>query len=335
MIGMAAGTLLLFNGDILGASGILSSVALSPKKALQDPSQHWKLVLIASFLSTTSLFFASSYDKDDVSKSRLSPLGFVIAGLLVGFGTKLGNGCTSGHGICGLPRISRRSMVSVATFMLTGVTTAMLTSPTSENVKDFASFLRTDTPTASASSGGIYLTLFSVASALMAPLFHSEKRNENDNAKLAPAAVAGAIFSAGLYVGKMVYASCVLNFLDLSKMLDGTWDPTLCLVMGGGSVVSWISYQFVQGYSFFKKNKTLQKPIACKAGSKFGVPTNTVINAPLVLGAVVFGMGWGLAGICPGPGLWVAGAGVSPVLSHWLPAFLVGSYAANQVQKRL
>lgn len=64
---------------------------------------------------------------DDVSSiSKIGFIGAAIAGLLVGFGTKLGNGCTSGHGVCGLPRLSKRSFVAVGSFMTLGIITATL-----------------------------------------------------------------------------------------------------------------------------------------------------------------------------------------------------------------
>jgi len=56
----------------------------------------------------------------------MSPIGWIFAGLLVGFGTKMGNGCTSGHGVCGLPRLSKRSLVAVITFFLTGIISTTL-----------------------------------------------------------------------------------------------------------------------------------------------------------------------------------------------------------------
>lgn len=70
---------------------------------------------------TTPLF-----DKKDIMISHLDLIGFAIAGFCVGFGTKMGNGCTSGHGVCGLPRFSRRSYVAVACFMITGIGIATL-----------------------------------------------------------------------------------------------------------------------------------------------------------------------------------------------------------------
>jgi uncharacterized protein len=97
LIGLAAAILLLCNGDILGASGIVSSVGLHPFTSLRDATQHWKLVLIASFCVTSHLFFAYDYQDLDQGLASLSVYAYLLGGFLVGFGTKLGNGCTSGR----------------------------------------------------------------------------------------------------------------------------------------------------------------------------------------------------------------------------------------------
>ena len=109
LIGLSAATLLLFNGDILGASGLMSSFVVAPVKTLTDPSQQWKLSFLAAFALTTRIY-VTCIDPDALTDQRLgygdstvpivSPLGFVIGGFLVGFGTRLGNGCTTGHGEC-------------------------------------------------------------------------------------------------------------------------------------------------------------------------------------------------------------------------------------------
>ena len=98
LIGLAAAVLLLFNGDILGASGILSSILNNPVKALQDPSQYWKISLLASFLFTSTHLLGSSYVEAPQSTNAVPPsiYGLIVGGFLVGLGTKLGNGCTSG-----------------------------------------------------------------------------------------------------------------------------------------------------------------------------------------------------------------------------------------------
>ncbi|MFK9071990.1 MULTISPECIES: DUF6691 family protein [Proteus] len=103
----------------------------------------------------------------------------------------------------------------------------------------------------------------------------------------------GLLFSAGLIVGGMSNPQKILAFLDIT----GNWDPSLLIIMGAGLVVSVIGYQLTR--------RRQQSVLACP----LNIPTNKVIDKPLGLGSALFGLGWGLAGICPGPGLVLVGAG--------------------------
>lgn len=111
LIGLAVAILLILNGRIAGISGILAGV-LKPAKG----DTAWKLAFIVGILVAPLLFITFVYTPE-VTIATSTPL-LIAAGLLVGFGTRLGSGCTSGHGICGMARFSRRSMVAVAIFML-------------------------------------------------------------------------------------------------------------------------------------------------------------------------------------------------------------------------
>jgi uncharacterized membrane protein YedE/YeeE len=367
LIGLSAGALLLLNGDILGASGIVSSTTLSPWKAVTDPSQHWKLVFLSSFLLTSTIFYGPAFEAPaaaSLSSGRsISTLSSILAGFLVGFGTKLGNGCTTGHGICGLARMSVRSLASVVTFMTTGVATTILTSPTGP-LANYTQFLRTNTSTTTAEFAGSLVTLSVVCAALLATFLMSHRKetsaqdgNGNTSvitsytAKVGPAALSGVMFAAGLYNSGMIYTSKVFGFMDLSAISSGYWDPTLAMVMGGGLVTSWIAYQFVNingntcdsansnsssnsSFSKVSHRASLDSPLALPKGSKFGVPTNTSIDFNLLAGATCFGLGWGIAGVCPGPAILLASVGVPSVLFYWWPSFIAGSYLANEYKSR-
>jgi len=148
IIGLSAASLLLLSGDILGASGILSSVFLSPKKAVTDPSMAWKLVFLSSFSLLSSLVLGRYFTQDDrlgndPSIPVVSTAGYLVAGFFVGFGTQLGNGCTSGHGICGMARLSVRSLAAVGTFMITAFAVAALTAPENAWASEATAWLRT------------------------------------------------------------------------------------------------------------------------------------------------------------------------------------------------
>lgn len=113
LIGGAAALLFLTHGRIAGISGIVGS--LLPSAAAD---RGWRLAFVAGLLGAGVV--GGQLAPAAVGASvRAVPL-VLLAGLLVGFGTRMGSGCTSGHGVCGLSRWSSRSMVAVATFMLTG-----------------------------------------------------------------------------------------------------------------------------------------------------------------------------------------------------------------------
>jgi hypothetical protein len=334
IIGGAAASLLLFSGEIMGASGIVNSLALHPKRALTDPSQHWKIAFLSSFVVTTSLYFSDSYDTHRDDTWKLSGLAYALGGLLVGFGTKLGNGCTSGHGICGMARLSKRSITAVFTFMGSAIATAFLAHEMPE-LSFITDKLHDDSSSHDRNTTlSLFLSTALVgATALAFFVQKKEKRDPNDIRKLGPGAISGALFAAGLSVGQMIYQSRVLGFLNVSGIFDNAWDPTLTMVMGGGLVVSWLSYQFIEGYKIVSNTKALEKPIALRRGSRFSVPNNTTIDDELLLGAACFGTGWGIAGLCPGPAMFVGALGVKTVLYQWWPSYFLGAYLAEQYKE--
>lgn len=101
------------------------------------------------------------------------------------------------------------------------------------------------------------------------------------------ALLAGIIFGVGLAVSGMLIPDKVLNFLDIA----GHWDPSLALVMGGAIVVT------LPGYFVVTKR---ERPLFAES---FSLPTTTAIDAKLLVGAALFGIGWGLSGLCPAPAL--------------------------------
>ena len=118
MLGVATVILLLGIGRIAGISGIVSSV-LKPKNI-----EMWQVLFIAGLIVSPLLYrLVKPLPVLDISTSI--PL-LIAAGLLVGFGTRLGSGCTSGHGICGHARLSPRSMAATVTFMLFGILTVYI-----------------------------------------------------------------------------------------------------------------------------------------------------------------------------------------------------------------
>ena len=118
LIGLSAGLMMLLLGRIAGISGILGS--LLPPRAAAD--RLWRIGFLAG-LVLGPLLLALAGGTGRIGQPALGLPGMAVAGLLVGTGTALGAGCTSGHGVCGLSRLSPRSLVNVLVFMGTGFAT--------------------------------------------------------------------------------------------------------------------------------------------------------------------------------------------------------------------
>ena len=120
LIGLSSTLLLLFNGRIAGISGIISGAI----RVGQDSRWRW---LFITGLLLGGWLYEGAIAAQPTPVSEFAPVSMVAGGLLVGFGTRLGNGCTSGHGVCGLGRLSFRSLVAVLTFLATGFITVFIT----------------------------------------------------------------------------------------------------------------------------------------------------------------------------------------------------------------
>lgn len=120
LIGLSAAILILFNGKVAGISGILSGVIFSVKN-----ERRWRLVFLLGLLASPFLYsLFATLPPLEISENVAK---IALAGLLVGFGTRLGSGCTSGHGVCGIARLSLRSVVATLIFMVAAIVTVYLT----------------------------------------------------------------------------------------------------------------------------------------------------------------------------------------------------------------
>jgi uncharacterized membrane protein YedE/YeeE len=122
--------------------------------------------------------------------------------------------------------------------------------------------------------------------------------------------LAGVLFAAGLIIGGMTQPSKIIAFLDVA----GDWDPSLAFVMLGAVGVHFVTYRLIM-----RRSAPIYSP-------KFLVPQRRDLTRSLIVGSAVFGIGWGLGGYCPGPGLVASGAGLGHalvfvggvLLGHWL-----------------
>ncbi|MEE4189120.1 MAG: DUF6691 family protein [Roseobacter sp.] len=125
----------------------------------------------------------------------------------------------------------------------------------------------------------------------------------------------GVVFGVGISISGMANPAKVLNFFDIA----GTWDPSLIFVMGGALVTTFVGYKLVFG---------LKAPIF---EDGFSLPTSRMIDAKLVGGSAVFGIGWGIAGFCPGGALPALGTGRWEVFA-FVAALLCGIFLAKFIQ---
>jgi hypothetical protein len=131
------------------------------------------------------------------------------------------------------------------------------------------------------------------------------------------ALLCGAVFGAGLGIAQMTDPRKVLNFLDLA----GAWDASLLFVLGGAVVFAFAGYRVVLRRA---------RP---SFDDRFHLPTSTSVDAALVGGAVLFGLGWGLAGYCPGPA--IASLGLrNPEALWFIPALMLGALAQRWRERR-
>ncbi|SEQ20226.1 hypothetical protein SAMN05428995_103201 [Loktanella sp. DSM 29012] len=130
--------------------------------------------------------------------------------------------------------------------------------------------------------------------------------------------LSGLVFGLGLVISGMSDPAKVLNFLDVF----GAWDPSLAFVMGGASVTAYIGYRLVW-----------RRPAPVLMQS-FDMPDTTRVDAPLLTGAALFGIGWGIGGFCPGPA-WTALTFAAPGTLVFLPMMLIGLYAGRQIKARM
>lgn len=120
LIGFAALSMLYFNGRIMGVSGILGGI-LNPKTL----KEAWRYFFLSGIL-LGGLFISKAIPFSLENTLSRNPFELLLAGALVGWGTRLGSGCTSGHGICGVSRLSPRSLLATGTFMFLGFVTVWI-----------------------------------------------------------------------------------------------------------------------------------------------------------------------------------------------------------------
>ncbi|MBI2182173.1 MAG: YeeE/YedE family protein [Deltaproteobacteria bacterium] len=136
-------------------------------------------------------------------------------------------------------------------------------------------------------------------------------------ASIASAFLVGTLFGFGLAVSEMIDPARVIGFLDVA----GRWDPTLLFVMGGALAVT------LPGFPLILRRA---RPLLAEF---FALPTKSKLDGSLIVGAIIFGIGWGIAGFCPGPALAALASG-SPAVALFVVAMIAGQWAASLLETR-
>lgn len=255
------------------------------------------------------------FDPKSTAAEGLSFYGWIVSGILVGIGTKAGNGCTSGHGVCGIPRLSIRSIAAVITFMATCALTATYRyyNPfwTEEYVftADFETAYRKTTLYI---INGLLILFFVIY--LWTVVSISESHIPLIEMPLS--IVVGGIFALGLCTSGMTRRSKVFGFFTLNQ----DWDPSLGFVMGGAILVNLATFNYML--------KVKKRPFMI---STFKLPTNNKIDAKLIFGAATFSIGWGICGMCPGPAMVNTIHLVHSII--WFPSLAAGQLIWEALEK--
>ncbi|KAK0459867.1 uncharacterized protein EV420DRAFT_1620349 [Desarmillaria tabescens] len=302
--------LLLLNGNVFGISGFFHRAVKGNIEALAGVSG-----LLAGGLVIGALEGANT------AVLGLEIRQVLLSGFLVGLGTKMSNGCTSGHMICGISRLSKRSIAATATFFSTAAVTARLL---------HGSKLGPSNPSWDWSLGSMGKKLIAlqaiplVISAFLCFYNDKQKPKSEDVAPKEPNILArratyfnnGFNFALALSLSNLIDPIKVLTFLLLP--IHSAFDPSLAFLAMGALPTSIILYNFFCG---------TRRPML---GGPWAIPTGGEINIKILTGAAaLFGVGWGISGICPGPGLVnfgraiTSGSDVAP-LAGWLSAVAVG-----------
>lgn len=317
--GASAAAKLAATGRVLGVSGIAGGLAVDVAAA-RAPAP-WRAASSAGLVVGGAVLAAAAPALFEALPPTYTLRRALLAGAAAGAGTALSNGCTSGHGVCGLARLSPRSAAATATFMVAGALTARFSGLLAAlGVPASASGVA-----AAVAGDPAALALGGAALASLALLLALSAGTASGKGELLAEAGTSAAFAVGLGVSGMVRPSRVGLFFGpvASTASPWLWDPSLACVMGAALAIALPVTQWIKKHV----RKALQ-------GGVISLPASSTIDARLIGGAALFGVGWGAGGICPGPGI-VAAAGVvgaaKAVYVAWVAAFAGGYAAAKKV----
>ncbi|EPQ58724.1 hypothetical protein GLOTRDRAFT_126802 [Gloeophyllum trabeum ATCC 11539] len=306
-ISLSVHGLLVLNGNVLGISGFLHRAARGGNEALAGVLG---LVLGGLIVGAIEGKGPTTFDNN---LPRI-----ITSGLLVGMGAKLANGCTSGHMICGISRFSLRSLAATVTFSATGILTALLLH--AKSLPSQGSMDWTLSPLAKP-----LIALQTLPLAIQAALyFHApqlvpEGEGEGMHRKSATSRLlvfltSSLDFALALRVSNLTEPLKVIGFLVLP--FDRSFDPSLAFLTLGALPLTTLLYRYGRG----------EHP---RLGGPWSVPKSGKVDGRLLFGAAIFGIGWGMEGLCPGPGLVNLGRALSTgqnvvPMAAWISSVIAG-----------
>ncbi|KAJ5675573.1 hypothetical protein N7462_008470 [Penicillium macrosclerotiorum] len=295
LLSQGSSGLLFHNGAVFGISSLISGSVFNPN----DENVPIIAGLVSSILPVYLLAPSLIPSYSPAPHSLASVAATLGLGFLLGWGTKNGRGCTSGHMLCGLSRLSPRSFIATALFFTTALLTANFAFGGS-NIPSCGT-IPCYTPVYPSSSELVFMAgsvlLATITNFLVVPkTLHASKQSRTLFSYLA-----GLEFGLGLLISGMADAGKVLGFFAI--LTDPhRWDPSLALVILFGLGPSLVAYLSQKPGQAGEKGKPSASPTLA---DRWRLPTATTadIDWRFVTGAIAFGVAWGLQGICPGPAL--------------------------------
>ena len=310
-IGAACGVYMLFSRRIAGCSGSLKAVLIA---LALGPREISKIAFAGGLVAGGALM--KVLQPSSFSAPPAPSLVLAFAGFAVGIGTALANGCTSGHGLCGLSRLSFRSLVAVPIFMVAAIITTTITDITTATTSGGTIGAILPIGATPASTGVLAAQLAGgLALALAAGLALLPVKSTAREAYLG--LWSGACFAIGLTIGGMVRPSVVTGALG-----PAAFDGTLWVLFCTALATTFVFYR-------------VAARVGVEEATVWGAASPTPVDSALVLGSVFFGVGWGASGLCPGPLLVDVGASGAPGLLLMLFTVALGMALARPISKAM
>lgn len=342
LIQAATSSYMHLEGKAIGFSSILYN-------SVFRPSIHSLSIMTGLFLSSAFIRkFLPSFAPEVVQlSSGLFPTRYLVAGLLVGLGTSAGCGCTSGHMLIGLSRLRWRSFIATCTFFLSAVITTAITVhhatitpsglPNYKYDASFSNFMNNKIPLLT------LVILGQVWSYVILPKLglwlKSRKSRAGDNVVRAIAGLSsGFLFGTGLFVAGMTDPAKIVGFLSFWR--PSSFDPSLaliplfCIIPNIFLWRKWLPQTKAEAVASVAKdtgtsvNKPLFEP-------EYDLNFSSQTSPSFLLGNVIFGVGWALVGVCPGPGILTMFTELNASTIGkgllWVVGFLCGSFVQKHV----